>query len=82
LRKLLLPNEGFNGLWQAKVWARFEHPSLEGLPALFPIAYWGTAQNPDQALNDCRFLAKSGARQRQIIPLGSPEVLVSRLTVG
>jgi hypothetical protein len=25
--------EGFNGLWQAKVWARFQHPSLEGLQA-------------------------------------------------
>src|SRR5215468_931991 len=25
--------EGFNGLWQAKVWARFEHASLEGLQA-------------------------------------------------
>ena len=25
--------EGFNGLWQAKVWARFEHTSLEGLQA-------------------------------------------------
>jgi hypothetical protein len=25
--------EGFNGLWQAKVWARFPHPSLEGLQA-------------------------------------------------
>jgi hypothetical protein len=23
--------EGFNGLWQAKVWARFQHPSLEAL---------------------------------------------------
>lgn len=23
--------EGFNGLWQAKVWARFQHVSLEGL---------------------------------------------------
>src|SRR5207248_8656513 len=25
--------EGFNGLWQAKVWARFQHPSLEALRA-------------------------------------------------
>jgi hypothetical protein len=25
--------EGFNGLWQAKVWARFQHASLEGLQA-------------------------------------------------
>src|SRR5262245_7269337 len=25
--------EGFNGLWQAKVWARFQHPSLEALQA-------------------------------------------------
>jgi Homeodomain-like domain len=25
--------EGFNGLWQAKVWARFHHASLEGLQA-------------------------------------------------
>jgi hypothetical protein len=25
--------EGFNGLWQAKVWARFEHASLRGLQA-------------------------------------------------
>jgi transposase-like protein len=25
--------EGFNGLWQAKVWVRFEHPSLGGLQA-------------------------------------------------
>ena len=25
--------EGFNGLWQAKVWARFQHPSLGGLQA-------------------------------------------------
>jgi hypothetical protein len=25
--------EGFNGLWQAKVWARFQHSSLEGLQA-------------------------------------------------
>jgi hypothetical protein len=25
--------EGFNGLWQAKVWARFEHASLGGLQA-------------------------------------------------
>jgi hypothetical protein len=25
--------EGFNGLWQAKVWARFQYPSLEGLQA-------------------------------------------------
>jgi hypothetical protein len=25
--------ESFNGLWQAKVWARFQHPSLEGLQA-------------------------------------------------
>ena len=25
--------EGFNGLWQAKVWARFQHASLAGLQA-------------------------------------------------
>lgn len=25
--------EGFNGLWQAKVWTRFQHASLEGLQA-------------------------------------------------
>jgi putative transposase len=25
--------EGFNGLWQAKVWARFQHPSLGALQA-------------------------------------------------
>ena len=25
--------ESFNGLWQAKVWARFQHTSLEGLQA-------------------------------------------------
>jgi putative transposase len=25
--------EGFNGLWQAKVWARFQHASLEGVQA-------------------------------------------------
>lgn len=25
--------EGFNGLWQAKVWVRFQHASLEGLQA-------------------------------------------------
>ena len=25
--------EGFNGLWQAKVWARFQYPSREGLQA-------------------------------------------------
>ena len=25
--------EGFNGLWQAKVWARCEHAALEGLQA-------------------------------------------------
>jgi putative transposase len=25
--------EGFNGLWQSKVWARFQHASLEGLQA-------------------------------------------------